>query len=243
MHLYVLDLADKVGPAEPVWTDLRSPCPVWNRDGTKLFVTSIEPGKEFDPIDRTKPQPLVSWTFDPATKEKKPLGLPAGHAVADLSPNASTFLTTVLTDWDTLDVTTYLVPADTMKPRALREKSFKGMRFSPDGTRVLGTRVIRKDGEPQVQKLVVVTIADGSETEVKLPKEVVGVTNACWSPDGKRVAFEWNEEVLPPPNVPVPAGPNKFYASRVTVADADGSNAKTIVKREFGSSITGVDWR
>ena len=71
-----------------------------------------------------------------------------------------------------------------------------------------------------------------------LPAGVAGVLHACWSPDGKRLAYHWREELPPAPGAAAPR-----HASRVTVADADGGNARTIVKRPFDHDVTGLDWR
>jgi hypothetical protein len=44
---------------------------------------------------------------------------------------------------------------------------------------------------------------------------------------------------------PEPPGPGEgtWTASRVTLADADGRNAKVIVRRKYDEGITGLDWR
>lgn len=243
-HLFILDLDAKEGPTEPLLSDMGSPHLVWSRDGVKLYGSQIEPAKLKDPIENDKPPAFVSWVYDPATKTKTPLALPAGQAIQDISPDGKTLLTVTWVGRDIWAGQTHLVPLDTLKPRPLTEKSFKAMRFSPDGKWVLGLRLRPKDVDP-APGLFVVSVADGSERQVKLPAEVAGVYHACWSPDGKRIAYQWNEEIPQPPGTPVPAGdgPHKWYASRVTVADADGGNAKLVIRREYSESITGLDWR
>jgi hypothetical protein len=91
--------------------------------------------------------------------------------------------------------------------------------------------------------LVILSLADKIETPVRLVDGVKSVYGACWSPDGKRIAYHWQEEIPQPPNAPAPAGPGKWSASRVTVADPDGANAKTIIRREYNQTVTGIDWR
>ena len=42
--------------------------------------------------------------------------------------------------------------------------------------------------------------------------------------------------------MPPPGGKSGWVASRVTVCDLDGKNAKTAVTREYNETITGIDW-
>ena len=89
----------------------------------------------------------------------------------------------------------------------------------------------------------VVSIADGSVAVVRVDKEVAYVDHASWSPDGKRIALEWKENIPQPPGIPIPVGSGQWSASRVTVCDQDGANAKVIVRREYCPVITGLDWK
>jgi Tol biopolymer transport system component len=62
----------------------------------------------------------------------------------------------------------------------------------------------------------------------------------CWSPDGKRIAYVWQELDGPGDD------PNKMYEARLIVCDPDGRNAKTIAAAQDGRSIETigcVDWR
>jgi sugar lactone lactonase YvrE len=227
-------------------SDLRSPSAVWSRDGTRLYVTGIDPEKIADPFPETGPPPTVCWVLDLKTKERASLALPSGHQVVDLSRDGKTFLTVRRTGKNQpYPLETYLVPLATLKPKRLTEKPLNGMRFSPDGTRVIGTRSEERKGERPMERPVVVSVADGSETAIRLAKEVDGVHHACWSPDGTRVVFVWTESIPRPPGAPLRAdpGPQSWYASRVTVCDPDGGNAKVIVPREYNQTITGLDWR
>ena len=97
---------------------------------------------------------------------------------------------------------------------------------------------------------MIVDLATKKERSIPLPKEAFeeGIFYVCWSPDGKRIAYHWQEEIPQPAGVPIPiqapgAPPPKWTASRVTVCDLDGSNSKVIVKREYNETIMGLDWR
>ena len=162
----------------------------------------------------------------------------------DLSPDGKTLLTSRPADFENeWLVETYLVPLATLKPKRLMDKSFYGLRFSPDGTRVVGARIEERKDAPTKWHAVIVSVADGSEKVIRMGDEVHGVHFACWSPDGKRLALVWHELIPQPPGIPVPVGGGRWEASRVTVCDSDGANAKVIVRREWDRTIRGLDWK
>lgn len=186
----------------------------------------------------------MSWVYDFATKTKAPLAVPAGHEVRDVSPDGKSLLTVVTDAGEMWPQRSYLVPLDTLKPRPLADQPFDGLRLSPDGKRVLGNRSGKKGAAPPPLPLAVVSVADGAVRPVPLVEGATWAFHACWSPDGRRVAYHWHEEVPSPPDTPDEAGgPGKRYASRVTVSDVDGRNARTIVRREHDQRIMGLDWK
>ena len=91
--------------------------------------------------------------------------------------------------------------------------------------------------KPYIMLPYVVSIADGPVAVVRVDKEVAYVDHASWSPDGKRIAFEWKERIT------APGTPDGSTASRVTVSDSDGGNAKVIIRREVDRWIRGLDWK
>jgi dipeptidyl aminopeptidase/acylaminoacyl peptidase len=242
--VWLFDLDAKDGPTEPLLADLRCPSAVWSPDGSKLYGSQVDPAKAKDPRQKGKSIPMVSWVCDLATKARMSLAVPPGHAIADVSPDGKTLLT-VVADSEDMRPASYLVPLDTLKPRPLTDRPFRGMRFSPDGRWVLGTRPGKDGDDPPPLALGVVAVADGAERRFLLPDGASWVRSACWSPDGRRVAYLWDETFPPAPGAPARPGqaPADRFAGRLTVADADGRNAKTIVRREAGVDITGLDWR
>ena len=236
-HLFVLDLDAREGPNEALMRDLRCPAAVWSPDGTKLYGSQVDPEKVNEPRELGKPIPLVSWVYDLKTNKKTPLAIPEGHEINDISSDGKVLLTATPDSLEAYPMRTYLVPLATLRHRPLTEKRFYGLRFSPDGKSILGQFVGAKGGEPW--SFAVVSIADGSARRVKLPDGVRMLHHACWSPDGKRIAYHWQEEV------PAPAGhaSPSWRVSRVTVADVDGGNAKVIIRREDDKLIYGLDWR
>jgi Tol biopolymer transport system component len=239
IHLWVFDLESKDGSAEALAGVVRSPTAAWSPDGTKLYVSHVDPAKDAVAPPKGELVPMVCWVYDFATKRKTPLALPSGHAVMDVSPDGKSLLT-VEVDLHISDASrSFVVPLDTLKPRLLAKDEFNARRFSPDGKWVLGNRA-EKDGKIP---LVAVAVAGGAERSIPLVDGATWALSVCWSPDGKRIAYNWLEEVPPPPGVRLPpVNPRKFHVSRVTVADADGRNAKTIIRDESGK-VMHLDWR
>ena len=243
-EVWLFDLNSEAGPSEPILTDLQSATVIWSRDGTKLYGSSLDKGKEADPIPKDGPDPKTCWTFDLKTRKRAPLAIPPGHEIVDLSPDGKTLLTKCLirhNDTEKRNVmAAFLVPLDTLKPKQLAQTPFLGMRFSPDGTRVLGCARDLKQVESVKWKPAVCSTADGSLQFVRIGEEVVDFFYACWSPDGKRIAMVWKEKV------PTPKGVNagrQWHAMRVTVCDPGGGNADVIARRKFTQTISGVDWK
>jgi dipeptidyl aminopeptidase/acylaminoacyl peptidase len=127
----------------------------------------------------------------------------------------------------------------------LDEPSGHNFRFSPGGQSILGT-MYRKDNSDLFPVLTVFDLKANKRAMVAVPKEA-RVDAACWSPDGKRIAFVWESQaafaernkVLPGPVWP---GQEKKPRWIVTVAKPDGSDAKDVyidAEYRYGS----IDWR
>ena len=128
-------------------------------------------------------------------------------------------------------------------------------RLSPDGTKLLFA-----DAPPEgphrhgmVRRLYVLDIATKKATEVgEVPLNAI-VLYACWSPDGKRIAYTWDQQhtefLKEWAKKPVldPADYQRETEAFLIVADADGSNAKTIASAKsntaFGGGLQAIDWR
>jgi dipeptidyl aminopeptidase/acylaminoacyl peptidase len=242
LSIWIFDVGSQVGPKEPVLSDLHNPSAVWSRDETKLFVSSTVPGKESDPYPKDGPYPRQCWTFDLKSRKRTMLDIPVGHEIVDLSPDGSTLLTVCHVRHDTENKMTsaaFLVPLDTLKPKQLAQ-SMRPMRYSPDGNRVLCSARNPKAVNPSRWEPAVCAIADGSLRFVPIGDHVTDFFQACWSPDGKRIAMVWQEETPPPKGV---AADRKWRSHRVSICDSDGGRARIIVRAEPTRLISGVDWK
>jgi Tol biopolymer transport system component len=139
--------------------------------------------------------------------------------------------------------------------RSAGDWSGAGRRLSPDGKKLLFA-----DAPPEgphrhgmVRRLYLLDIATKKVTEVRdVPKNAI-VYYACWSPDGKQIAYTWQQqhtELLKEwAEKPVldPEDYQRETESFLIVADADGSNPRTIVSEKansvFAGTLQAIDWR
>lgn len=113
---------------------------------------------------------------------------------------------------------------------SLADYQLSAVRWSPDGTRVVVNRSLRRDAAYPSTDLVLVSLPDGRETVIVGPNESTGSPNeftgsAAWSPDGAHLAFFtggfFNVGYLlfvggPAGAGAVPLGTQRFYAETPT---------------------------
>ncbi len=250
MHLWIFDLESKEGPVEALRTNIKNPSLAWSPDGTKLFVSEVDPEKATDPIEKEKLASMISWVYDFKTKTKSTLALPSGHEVVDVSSDGKFLLTRTRPGNQWGRESAHVIALNTLQARQLTAQPFLPMRFSPDGKEVIGYRSAKKDPPAHPGVLVIASVADGLERTIALPATAINVRSACWSPDGKRIAFEWSEPGEAPAEpdrnqLPLPPGMTRAIlpVSRVTVADFDGTRSKTVIPFGPGQTVYGIDWR
>ncbi len=218
---------------------------VWAPDGKSIYYSILDVSKYEESQKQGEKILFETFQYDPVTDKRTQLKLPAEQAVIGVSPDGKTLLTKT-TEFGTYMQTIFLTPTKTLKPELSHEfppVSLDGSAFSPDGKYLIRQSATLEE-VPQLG-IVIVELATKKERPIPLPKEALGGPfAACWSPDGKRIAYQWFEEIPQPAGVPIPVVPGaKWSASRVTVCDLDGSNSKVIVKREYNETIMGLDWR
>jgi|GEM_PF-1701166 len=266
-HLWSFDLESKDGPRAPLLPDIKQPSQIYDSesgrevlfvpcvqrlslafsgDSRKCYVSEIDADLATEPVDASKPIPMKSWVYDFQTSKKTRLALPAGHAIVDASLDGKWLLTLLRKPNQPDPLAAFVVPLDTMLPRPLCAEPFYAMRLSPDGKSVLGILPRKEKENPRdAARLAVVCVADGSIRSIPLSHNEGPCRHACWSPDGKQIAYEWQEWVseslrnaqdgdLATRMVP---------ASRVSVADADGGHARVVLRCEPYRIIHGLDWK
>jgi dipeptidyl aminopeptidase/acylaminoacyl peptidase len=207
----------------------------WGPGGKELAVVSVA-------MDDKKGLVATNWLVDVHTKKKTELKLPANHLVTDFSPDGKWLLTTVIdidADKKTQKVQMHLIKPDGSEDRGLATPGLHAAmgRISPDGKKVLFIGI-----DPEKKRAAGLYVMDVDHGK---PRRVDEATNseamgACWSPDGKRIAYIWRQH-------DEQAKADQETESFLIVADADGKNAKTIVTEKAKSpgiiTIENPDWR
>jgi RNA polymerase sigma factor (sigma-70 family) len=228
-----------------------NPSAVWSADGGAVYVSHIDPDRLADSEKEGEMVWFQTWAYTVADGTRERLKLPPEHKVVDVSPDGGALLTTTTTAV-THNQVLHLIPSGTLKPGkdgALASGLVYSARFSPDGKRLLMSGSFEEADRRAAGAwgVFVLDLGTRKPTRLDLPREVLEnqAHRLCWSPDGRRIALEWEETIPRPAGVPAPPGPGegRWTASRVTVCDADGGNAKVVVRREYGEPITGLDWR
>jgi RNA polymerase sigma factor (sigma-70 family) len=221
----------------------------WSPDSAEIACT------EYPDRNTEKPTKLtaVHWIINVKTKEKTKLKLPEDHRITDWSRDGKYFLTSHT--WPNAGI--FLMNRDGTEHKSLTAKQLpagsKGLngRLSPDGKRVLFNIVTppkqlnpEKPEESKIE-LAVLDIASGNVTPVSgipINRDVGMGWSFCWSPDGKQIAYLW-QEAYPEAKANDLADPE--VESQLVVCDPDGKNAKSILteKRSRVHPIISVDWR
>lgn len=214
---------------------------------TKLYFSEyLEPLQRGDVL---RPDRVTVYDLESKTAtEAKAL---RGSTICELSPDGKRFLAQRLVAnpverWEAmlLDVAT----GKRLEPDICKvdRPRFDG----PDG--LIGSR--EKKGAPNDEEWIAYDITTKRAVPLKLPKEVTAGT-ACVqyvvpSPDRNRLLYVWIDKMPPPANERGwLRGP--LYATRMTMCDRDGSNARTIFKPEIktredearNDNAGIIDWR
>jgi hypothetical protein len=239
-EVLVYDLARPGPPLARLARGQRSDMQVWGGDGNTLYMHRFE-------WESRKPwQQREIWErVDLATGTATPLTLPPNHVLLDVSPDGKTLLATEYAPSnDGGRITSYLMDATTLERKRPTDTYVALERFSPDGTKVAGFRLPERKGEV-VEELVVVTLADGQVTAVKMGDDDTETMWApIWSPDGTRLAVR-RSVLLPgekrrPPPPPGGLGERPQTRNELTLRKLDGSDPQPFDPAE---GMLWFDWR
>jgi RNA polymerase sigma factor (sigma-70 family) len=218
----------------------------WAPDGKRLAVTVTTNNQ--DQFGKTV-------LLDPETGKTEPLPLPDVFCVLDWHRDGKTFLVLYAKDKKCRLGLAEKGDKEVRELVELKKRLYYGTtaRFSPDGKKVLFT-----DGDPDEKDAVrwdksskpyVLDVATGKRVPLADFPENAECVSLAWSPDGKRVAYTWMqlhpERLKRDPKIPdIHDTPTESF---LIVADADGTNAKTVASGnaddELNASLASIDWR
>ena len=203
------------GQGEPIELDAKGQYACWSADGKKLAVVQAEQIK----------RACCGRTGSRHRSEgEKKLDAEATDAIRDWSPDGKFFLAVRRAPADGKLVASAILLDEKGKfLRALTTSAddFLDARLSPDGEWALVvTRKTRQAGEtgPVRSILLVVPTSEGKIIRVTDLPENGSVTTACWSPDGKRIAFTWQQVFESPPT--------RWSQSFLIISDRDGGTSR-----------------
>jgi RNA polymerase sigma factor (sigma-70 family) len=245
-QVYICSLANEKKPlAVPV--PARHLC--WAPDESKLLAVE-HPASE---RNETRPN---HWLIDPKTGRLEQLTLPYGH-VHDWSPDGKSFLMSVLDPKQT-GARLAVVSCDGKMVTTLQQMKhpcwLELACFSPEGRTVLFGMPADEQSEEWIASLPRLFVLDVATKTKREPREIplnASITKACWSPDGKRIAYLWRP-------IPLEIGKRKFQEVKsedleveteefVTVIDTSGKSSKDVAvekgTRLNSVILTGLDWR
>jgi sugar lactone lactonase YvrE len=182
-------------------------------------------------------------SYNLATKEFSDLKLPQGALVTGWSTDGKRYLASVGKDAKTQRLA--WINADGLdKLEFITDENeiATGGKLSRDGQKLLfqSTPTPGK-GETARTRLYVLDLASGKRFAIDEPGEVSGY---CWSPDGSRVAYTWQQSLDRPKESPL-------REIVLYTADPDGKNRKAVGRRilDVGANnnvvnfFTVLDWR
>lgn len=225
---------------------------LWSPDGRSLVATSYV-------TEIWEPLKTEHVRIDLASRDVSKLDWPDDIAPVDWSADGKSVVVVRYGERPTGNLGLMTADGKTitklMDLRDANDWSGAGRRLSPDGKKLLycDAPLEGPDRHGMTRRLYVLDIAAKKATEVREVPDNATVFWACWSPDGKRIAYTWrqrhaelikelaNKPVLDPMDVAVDT---EMF---LIVADADGSNARTIASAKTNNALAvpllAIDWR
>lgn len=214
----------------------------WSPDGTRLLVTEAAGAESAQKFE------VTHHVIEVTTGKRTRLELPSDQLIFDWGRDGCFLGMQALLDKETKEPDFRLwVVAPDGKPKVeipSTDPAFHPMggRFSPDGRRVLFGLERKADKTRWAHQLAVYDLVSKKTTPVADVPLNAEIQSACWSPDGKQIAWSWHLAY----DRTQPKAEEQEIEWHVTVCDPDGKNPKTIASekgkaREF--KIGRVEWR
>lgn len=236
---------EMAGPAPSVWIrsldhpekeaiDLavKGQCICWSPDGKQILVVDEGLNHSFVDVATKKVTPLEMPKLDKdaGNQDKSRMG------VTDWSRDGQWLLVTYIANADAkqekIGAEMLLVKPDGSDIRRLDHiKNGESGRFSPDGKRILYRGPHTKEANSSD---LYVTDLKGAKP-VRVSHALNGTVDSyCWSPDGKRIAYDWWVQ-----------GEDSSVESFVIVVDVDGRNSETLLSEKSSNvmSFRSLHWR
>jgi dipeptidyl aminopeptidase/acylaminoacyl peptidase len=201
----------------------------WSPDGERLAVTRLDEGFSV----------CSHLVVDVRNGKKTVLNLAKDQIITDWSADGDWLLTTTFFAADKLG-TVNIVKRDGSMERCLSDPKVSSLlgRFAPGGRKLL---YFTMDPKTQIGRVFVADLQSGERKPVS-PELDGRVAAACWSPDGKRIAYQWSKDAADPE-----AYRRKDLETFVMVMDADGANSTllaTVRVRSINDLIfPTLEWR
>jgi Tol biopolymer transport system component len=159
----------------------------WRADGKRIVFDFIDSdGNEQVATINPDGSDLQQITFGAGVHEAtswSPTGMQIGFIYSPLSPDDPNFTTSI-----------FVMNADGTNPRAVTTGFFDvEPRFSPDGTRIVFSRIRKFGGNGFQQEAIFVVNADGSDPR-QLTAWGLAEEHSTWSPDSQRIVFDVAKE-------------------------------------------------
>jgi Tol biopolymer transport system component len=235
--LFLRPTEDPKGKGRSLGVDKVTHIGPWSPDGKQLIVT-IEGSGEAERQMLVNAQTGGVKSLD-LPKAEAPAGARyfSGHFVTDWSPDGESFLTTCVyrDKSEKWNAEMYLVKCDGSSTRRLAHIAH-GVRgvFSPDGKRILYVGQHEENGK-SVDQLYVADVAGGKPVRVSSELSgMLGVWGFCWSPDGKRIAYIWDNREE-----------GDAHEVFVMLVDGEGKNAHVLCSRKSPGrgGLSSPNWR
>ncbi|HYH65552.1 MAG TPA: hypothetical protein VD866_12720, partial [Urbifossiella sp.] len=219
----------------------------WARDGRSLVATCCEPGEANPRAEHVR--------IDLATQTVTRLPWPADVVLVDWSADGRHVV--VAREGETLATSRLaLMTPDGTRVTDLTTydgRAWGGVaRLSPGGKTLLYSDVppgATDNRHGMTRRLYALDVATKRKAEVAGVPLNATVFWCCWSPDGKRIAYTWRQRHAALAGKEEVSGEDAAVETEMflIVADADGSNARTVASVKTGDArgmpFEAIDWR